>query len=193
MRITRAEKHATVYDAARFQPTNMPEIAIVGRSNAGKSSLINKLCNNGKLARVSSAPGKTRSINFFKINDAFMLVDLPGYGYAKRSRGEQQQWASLVEGYFQQSTDIRWLLLLCDIRHEPSEGDRQMVAYMQYYKIPFTLIATKCDKIAKSKRGPMAQKIAKQLGAEHCLWFSAMDGAGKEELLQELERIVGWE
>ena len=107
MRITKAKLAKTVYQTSQYEDFSMAEIAVVGRSNAGKSSLINKLCNNGKLARVSSEPGKTRSINFFLINEELMLVDLPGYGFARRSAGERQSWQQLVEGYFTVTQRLR--------------------------------------------------------------------------------------
>ncbi len=140
------------------------EIAIVGRSNVGKSSLINAMCRNNKLARTSAQPGKTRLINFFLINRAFYLVDLPGYGFAKASKEEQKSWGALMESYLA-SGRVTHLLLLLDIRHEPTEADRMMFRYLTYYNIPFTLVATKADKLPVSKRAAAANACAKQLGA----------------------------
>ena len=146
-------------------PARLPcEIAIVGKSNVGKSSLINAMCRNNKLARTSSQPGKTRLINFFRINRAFYLVDLPGYGYAKASKEEQKSWGALMESYLA-SGRVTHLLLLLDIRHEPTEADRMMFRYVTYYNIPFTLIATKADKLAVSKRAAAANACGKALGA----------------------------
>ncbi|PWL43093.1 ribosome biogenesis GTP-binding protein YihA/YsxC [Christensenella sp. MSJ-20] len=189
MRITKAKLAKTVYQTSQYEDFSMAEIAVVGRSNAGKSSLINKLCNNGKLARVSSEPGKTRSINFFLINEELMLVDLPGYGFARRSAGERQSWQQLVEGYFTVTQRLRHLFLLCDIRHAPSAGDLQMVEYLRFYRIPFTLVATKADKIAKSKRKQAARSVASAIGTEDFVAFSAMDGYGMEELLDRIGKI----
>jgi GTP-binding protein len=189
MRITKAKLAKTVYNAGQYEDFSMAEIAVVGRSNAGKSSLINKLCNNGKLARVSSEPGKTRSINFFLINGELMLVDLPGYGFARRSAGERQSWQQLVEGYFSVTQRLRHLFLLCDIRHAPSAGDLQMVEYLNFYRIPFTLVATKADKIAKSKRKQAARSVASAIGTEDFVAFSAVDGYGMEELLERIGKI----
>ncbi|MBE5781146.1 MAG: YihA family ribosome biogenesis GTP-binding protein [Clostridiales bacterium] len=190
MRITKAKLVKTVYNKSQYQDYNLPEIAIVGRSNAGKSSMINKLCNNGKLARVSSEPGKTRSINFFSINEGLMLVDLPGYGFAKRSAGERNSWQQLVEGYFTVTERLRHLFLLCDIRHDPSVGDLQMVEYLDFYRIPYTLVATKADKLAKSKRKVQAQKVAKVIGTDDVIPFSAVDGFGMEEVLKRIESVL---
>ena len=189
MRITKAKLAKTVYQTSQYEDFSMAEIAVVGRSNAGKSSLINKLCNNGKWARVSSEPGKTRSINFFLINEELMLVDLPGYGFARRSAGERQSWQQLVEGYFTVTQRLRHLFLLCDIRHAPSAGDLQMVEYLRFYRIPFTLVATKADKIAKSKRKQAARSVASAIGTEDFVAFSAMDGYGMEELLDRIGKI----
>ena len=191
MRIKQAEFKQAIYDVGLYQPSEQMEIAIVGRSNSGKSSLINKLCNNRKLARVSSEPGKTRSVNLYEINREFLLVDLPGYGFAKRSAKEKQQWGELIEGYFEKSESLRHLLLLCDIRHDPSAGDMTMVNYLRYYDIPYTLVATKCDKLAKSKRKSQLDRLAKQVGAENGCVFSALDGTGKDALLDILTQIVG--
>lgn len=190
MRIVRAQMTQSFYTPAQYKGSGLPEIAIVGRSNAGKSSLINALCGNKKLARVSGAPGKTRSINGFLINDAFLLMDLPGYGFARRSAAEQNSWRNLVDGYFQKTQSLLHLLLLCDIRHDVSAGDVQMAQWLQYYEIPFTLVATKADKIAKSKRPMQVQKLKRQLAAQDALAFSALEGVGKDALLTALDRIL---
>lgn len=151
--------------AGSTYPERLPcEIAIVGKSNVGKSSLINAVCRNNKLARTSAQPGKTRLINFFRINRAFYLVDLPGYGFAKASKEEQKSWGALMESYLA-SGRVTHLLLLLDIRHEPTDADRMMFRYVTYYNIPFTLVATKADKLAVSKRAAAANACAKLLGA----------------------------
>ncbi|MBR0135829.1 MAG: YihA family ribosome biogenesis GTP-binding protein, partial [Clostridia bacterium] len=124
------------------------EIAIVGKSNVGKSSLINSLCGRNKLAKTSATPGKTRLINYFLLNEEFYLVDLPGYGYAAAPRDEQKKWGELMEGYLA-SGRVNHIYMLIDIRHEPTALDRQMFGYIVYYGIPYTLIATKADKLAK--------------------------------------------
>ncbi len=165
------------------------EIAVVGRSNVGKSSLINSLCNNHKLAKTSQTPGKTRLINYFVLNREFYLVDLPGYGFAKTSKTQQQEWGDLIGDYLK-SGRAKHLFLLIDIRHEPSPEDRQMFQWTLYSGIPFTLVATKADKIAKSQRLVSANKAAKQLGAPpYALPFSAEEAIGKEELLQRIGQI----
>ena len=190
MLLTKTKLVSTAYRPGQYDPQPLCEVAVVGRSNAGKSSLINTICNNKKLARVSSAPGKTRSINFYEMDAALMLVDLPGYGFAKRSGREREDWGRLVDDYFGRSQTLGHLLLLCDIRHDVSAGDVQMAQWLQYYGIPFTLVATKADKLAKSKRPMQIQKLKKQLQAQQALGFSALEGVGKDALLAELERIL---
>ena len=171
-------------------PEKRPEIALVGRSNVGKSSLINCLTGNGKLARISAAPGKTRLVNYYLINDSFYLVDLPGYGFAQRSRGERESWGKLMEGYLT-SGRVDHLFLLLDIRHEPTEEDRQMFQFLLYYGIPFTIVATKSDKVSKSKRQQAANQNAKLVGAPPWgLPFSAETGEGRQALLDRLGVIV---
>lgn len=181
--IRKAELYRTVYDPGKIANTGLTEVVVAGRSNAGKSSLINKLCNNAKLARVSSKPGKTRSINYYLINDKLFLVDLPGYGFAKRSGAEQQAWKALVESYFEASRqNIKLLLLLCDIRHGATQEDIILSEYLRYYGLPYILVATKCDKVSKSRRNTLTIKLEAQLSAEKTVCFSALDGTGKDEL-----------
>ena len=171
-------------------PSSLPcEIAIVGKSNVGKSSLINRLTNNQKLAKTSASPGKTRLVNFFLLNKAFYLVDLPGYGFARASKAEQKSWGELLERYLQ-SGRVNHLLMLIDVRHAPTQDDLQMFRYLIYYGIPYTLIATKADKIAKSKRRQEANKRAKELGAPpFAIPFSSETGDGKAELLERIGQI----
>ena len=166
------------------------EIAVVGKSNVGKSSLINSLCGRNKLAKTSATPGKTRLINFFLLNEEFYLVDLPGYGYAQAPKDEQKKWGELMEGYLS-SGRVSHIYMLIDIRHEPTAHDRQMFGYIIYYGIPYTLIATKADKLAKSKRRQAANAAAKLLGAPpYAVAFSSETGDGREELLERIDAVV---
>lgn len=167
------------------------EIAMVGRSNVGKSSLINCICNNGKLARTSSTPGKTRQINFFSINKGeFYLVDLPGYGFARAPKSEKAAWGELMESYLS-SGRLTHIFLLLDIRHDPTEEDKQMFNWIVYYGIPFTVIATKADKIAKSKVKQEANRVAKLLGAPpYAIAFSAENRTGKAEITARIGSIL---
>ena len=166
------------------------EIALVGKSNVGKSTLINSLCNNYKLARVSSSPGKTRLINYFLLNRQFYLVDLPGYGFAKAPKSEQQKWGKLMEDYLS-SGRLTHLFLLLDIRHAPTAEDKQMFQWALYYGLPFTLVAMKADKVAKSKRRQAACAAAKLLGAPPAaIPYSGETGDGRAELLNAMGGIV---
>lgn len=171
-------------------PDPLPcEIAVVGKSNVGKSSLINRLTNNHKLAKTSSQPGKTRLINFFLLNRSFYLVDLPGYGFAKASKEEQKSWGALLDGYLS-SRRVKHLLMLIDIRHEPTRDDLQMFRYLIYYGIPYTLVATKADKVARSKMKQEANARAKQLGAPpYAIPFSSETGEGRAELLLRIGQV----
>ena len=193
MQIKKAEFIKSIADYSSAKLDNIPQIAIIGRSNVGKSSLINYLCNQKKLAKVSSAPGKTRLINLFKINEKFYLVDLPGYGYAKVSKQEQQRWAHMLEYYMNNSDNLQHIFLLMDIRREPSELDHQMSLWIQSAAIPCTIIATKCDKIAKSKWKQTAEQLSDKLGMTfrtHTILFSTLAKLGKTELLKRFDEIL---
>ncbi|MBQ3424168.1 MAG: YihA family ribosome biogenesis GTP-binding protein [Clostridia bacterium] len=175
-----------------FPGQGLPEIAMVGKSNVGKSSLINSLTGNGKLARISSEPGKTRLINLYLINERFFLVDLPGYGFAKAPKQEKQRWADMIEGYLRTSDNLKRVFQLVDIRHAPTEDDQLMVEYLRHYDIPFTVVATKADKLSKAQRGRSIPLICRTLGAQpwEVLVHSSRDGTGKEKLLEQVEAEV---
>lgn len=188
--IKQAEFVTSVGAGSAYPPPERAEIAIVGKSNVGKSSLINHLCGNKKLAKTSQTPGKTRLINFFLLNRDFYLVDLPGYGFARASKTEQAGWGSLMEQYLS-SGRVQHLFLLIDIRHAPTAEDRQMFEWVLYYGLPFTLIATKADKIAKSKRRQAANQAAKLLGAPPAaIPYSSESGDGKEAVLERIGQIL---
>ena len=171
-------------------PEGGVQIAMVGKSNVGKSSLINSLCNNFKLARISSSPGKTRLINFFRINDAFHLVDLPGYGFAKAPKTEQEKWGRLMEGYLSSGL-LTHIFMLIDIRHAPTAEDKQMFEWILYYGVPFTLIATKSDKLARSKRQQAANAAAKLLVAPpYAIPYSAETAEGRAEVYARIGAIL---
>lgn len=188
--IKQAEFVTSVGAGSAYPPAERTEIAIVGKSNVGKSSLINHLCGNKKLAKTSQTPGKTRLINFFLLNRDFYLVDLPGYGFARASKTEQAGWGSLMEQYLS-SGRVQHLFLLIDIRHAPTAEDRQMFEWVLYYGLPFTLIATKADKIAKSKRRQAANQAAKLLGAPPAaIPYSSESGDGKEAVLERIGQIL---
>ncbi len=167
-----------------------PEFAFAGRSNVGKSSLINGLMNRKALARVSSAPGKTRTINYYRINDAFYFVDLPGYGYAQVSKGEKEAWGKMIEGYLTGSQSLKRIFLLVDIRHEPSALDKQMAGWIRQAGREPVVIATKLDKIKRSQRAKQLKVLREglQLPKEAVILpYSALSKEGREEIYAYLE------
>ncbi|MBQ7145367.1 MAG: YihA family ribosome biogenesis GTP-binding protein [Lachnospiraceae bacterium] len=167
-----------------------PEFAFAGRSNVGKSSLINGLMNRKALARVSSAPGKTRTINYYRINDAFYFVDLPGYGYAQVSKGEKEAWGKMIEGYLTGSQSLKRIFLLVDIRHEPSALDKQMAGWVRQSGREPVVIATKLDKIKRSQRLGQLKILREglQLPKEAVILpYSALTKEGREEIYAYLE------
>ena len=190
MMTIRSAKFILSLDRLRpFPGQGLPEIAMAGKSNVGKSSMINSVLGNSKLARISSAPGKTRLINFFKVNDQFWLVDLPGYGFAKAPKAERDRWAAMIEGYLQGSEHLKRVLHLVDIRHEPTRDDQMMVEYLRHYDIPFTVVATKADKLSKAARGRSIPVICRTLAVQpwEVIPYSSEDGTGREQVLELLE------
>lgn len=179
---------------------DLPEIAFAGKSNVGKSSLINYLANNSKLAYVSKQPGKTRLINYFLINDSFYLVDLPGYGFARVSKAEKDSWAEMMQDYFRVARGLRAMVILIDIRHNPTGDDVQMIEWAAHYGIPFMVAATKADKIAKSKRFHYVVQMAKYISAAldidmdiDIVPVSSTDKRGKEEIVAYMEKMTAEE
>ncbi|MBQ3305734.1 MAG: YihA family ribosome biogenesis GTP-binding protein, partial [Clostridia bacterium] len=161
-------------------------------SNVGKSALINNMTGNSKLARTSSEPGKTRLVNLYLINEAFFLVDLPGYGFAKAPKQEKQKWAEMIEGYLRGSGHLKRVFQLVDVRHAPTEDDQLMVEYLRHYDIPFTVVATKADKLSKAQRGRSIPVICRTLGVQpwEVMVNSSKDGTGKDKLLELIEAEI---
>lgn len=172
---------------------NVPEIAFVGRSNVGKSSLINALTNQNKLAKTSSLPGRTRLVNYFSINDdALRFVDLPGYGYAKASKSSQKEWTRLIEDYLNNSKNLKVVVLLADIRHEPNNLDLMMQSFAFAKGYPCIVVGTKADKVPKSKLYNHKVTLAKtfKIGLENIFAFSSETKLGKEALLEKIASYV---
>ena len=187
MNIQNAKLSCVAGSEKQFPAEILPEIAFVGKSNVGKSSLINALLGRSSLARTSSAPGKTRTVNFYSIDDCLAFVDLPGYGYAKVSREEQLKWGQVIEHYLQKRTTLRAVLLLVDIRHDPTADDRMMFDWLRYYQLPAVIVATKADKLSKSAALASLKNIRRKLEAPEdipVLAFSSENGSGREELWQ---------
>lgn len=167
MKISKAELEKVAVLEKQYPLSNLPEFAFAGRSNVGKSSFINAMLNRKNLARTSSTPGKTRTINFYKVNDSLRLVDLPGYGYAKVAKTEKEKWAGIINRYLENRENLLETILLVDIRHEPTDLDKQMYDYIIDSGFSGIVIATKKDKIKKSQIDKNISVIAKKLGVEH--------------------------
>lgn len=173
---------------------SLPEICVAGRSNVGKSTFINMLAGQSKLARTSSTPGRTRLINIFDFNNGmFRLADLPGYGYALASKSDREAWGALMEGYLQYSPNLRHTLLLVDSRHLPTRQDEEMTEYLYYYRMPFTVIATKCDKLKKNALSRNISDIASALkiGRDNIIAVDA-SGTGRDSVLNKIESILSY-
>ena len=164
----------SIFNYNNILNTNKPQIVLVGKSNVGKSSFINTITNQKKLAKVGQTPGKTRSINFFNVNDEFYLVDLPGYGFSKMSETQKQQINKLIDTYISKAKNIKHIFFLVDIRNKPSQNDRQMYEWLLNRNVPFTIVATKADKIANTKINDYIKEIRKLLFAkEEIIPFSS--------------------
>lgn len=175
-----------------FPRDGLPQVAFAGRSNVGKSSVINRLLGRKNFARVGAAPGKTVHINYFLIDKTFYLVDLPGYGYAKVSREEKRRWGSLIEGYLQADRDLRLVLQLIDMRHPPTADDRLMIDFLTEAEIPFVLVLTKSDKLNQSQRRERLVALEEELADYTGLTmvpFSAEKGENADELREILRSV----
>ena len=194
MIIKSAEFITSAVKPAQYPPEGLPEIAFAGRSNVGKSSLINLLLNRKTLAKVSSSPGKTRTINFFSINNGqFRLVDLPGYGYAKVSKSMSEDWGQMMETYLTKRKGLLKVVQLVDARHEPTAQDKQMYEFLQYYGLDGIVVATKADKLSKNeltKNLSMIRKSLEMTGSDLLLPTSALNKSGTEAVLDALDSIL---
>ncbi|UCD84581.1 MAG: YihA family ribosome biogenesis GTP-binding protein [Deltaproteobacteria bacterium] len=190
MKISSSEYVKSVFNPADLPRESLPEIAFAGRSNVGKSSLINSLVKQRKLARTSSDPGKTRSIIFYRINNEFLFVDLPGYGYARVSRELREAWRPLVEGYFRNRKSLRAAVVILDIRRELSSGDRDLLDWLKTLKISTVIVLTKVDKLSRNQREKQQKLIGESLGVEKesLILFSGLTGEGRDRLWK---RIMG--
>ena len=191
MIIKNAEFITSVASKKDFIVPNKPLIAICGKSNVGKSSLINTLANRKKLAKTSVTPGRTRLVNYFDFG-SFILADLPGYGFAKVSQAEKEKWAHLLEDFFAYSKLISHVFSLVDIRHKPTSDDIQMINYLHHYALPFTIVATKADKIGKTRIKERLKEIGNYLsvGESSIYPVSSETGFGKDKLLQKIESVI---
>lgn len=194
MKIRSVEFVRSVTDPGADVPGDLPQVAFSGRSNVGKSSLINRLLrrHKAKIARVSTRPGKTRALNFFRVNDRFYLVDLPGYGYAEVPESVRESWRNLIETYLEGERRLRGVVHLVDARHDPTSLDEQMVRYLAGVGLPTLVVLTKMDKLKRSERSRVVENASGKLGVDpdQILPFSAQTGEGRDALLGALEALL---
>ena len=191
MQVKSAKFITSAARAEQFLRPEKPMIAVCGKSNAGKSTLINLLAGQKRLAKTSAAPGRTRLVNYFDFG-GFLLADLPGYGYAAVSKEEQAKWAKTLDAFFARKEDVSHVFLLSDIRRDPSADDAQMVSFLVYHAIPFTVVATKSDKLSKMKVKERTRAVANAfgLGAGNVIPVSGLTGEGKDALLARIAQVI---
>lgn len=193
MEIGKAEFIISAVEQRQYPADHMPCIALAGKSNVGKSSMINTITNRQKLAKISGQPGKTRLVNFFRLNDAFYLVDLPGYGFARVSQAEKERWGNMIETFLTTYPNLMGIVMLIDIRHMPSAHDRSMLDWIRHFNFPMIIVATKADKLGKTRIKPQIDKIRKELGISAkipILPFSSQTSLGKETLLKHFDLLL---
>ncbi|MBO0448540.1 YihA family ribosome biogenesis GTP-binding protein [Enterococcus sp. MJM12] len=193
MKVHNAEIVISAVAPKQYPETDLPEIALAGRSNVGKSSFINTLIQRKNLARTSSKPGKTQTLNFYLIEDTLHFVDVPGYGYAKVSKSERAKWGQMIETYLTQREQLKAVVSLVDLRHAPSQEDIQMYQFLKYYDLPVIVVATKADKIPRGKCNKHESVIKKALDFDRSdtfIIFSSVTKEGKEEAWQAIERAI---
>ena len=193
MIIKKSDLETVAVKPSQYPPENIKEIAFAGRSNVGKSSLLNLITGRKKLARVSGSPGKTRTINFYIINDEFRIVDLPGYGYAKVSKSMSEGWGEMMERYLENRPNLVKVIQLVDIRHEPSKQDVEMYNYLRHYGLDGIVVATKADKISRNqlpKHIKMIKQTLKLSSDDKVIPVSALKKTGYDELLEVMEGLL---
>lgn len=194
MKISSVDFVVGVASMKQLPKNNLPEIIFIGRSNVGKSSLLNKLCNRKNIARVSATPGKTRELNYYLINKKMYFVDLPGYGYAKVAEHVKAGWTQLIEEFFKGRKQIALAIQIVDARLGPTELDNTMMGWLDFYKVPFMLVLTKADKLPKNKLITQVNAVSAELNKYNFLYsvqpFSAITGEGRTELLKSIVQHV---
>ena len=196
MKVNNVSLAAVGVKMSQYPDDGKPEIAFAGKSNVGKSTLINAMIGRKALARTSSQPGKTRTINFYNVEDILYFVDLPGYGYAKVPRTEIEKWGKMIEEYLNKRETLRGIVMLVDIRHEPGENDRLMYDWLKHYGYDIIIAATKKDKIKRSqiqKQLSLIKNTLKLAPEDRLIAFSGETKDGVEELWEELEKLIGYE
>lgn len=193
MKVTSSEIVISAVKPEQYPETELPEFALAGRSNVGKSSFINKMLNRRGLARISSKPGKTQTLNFYIINEILHFVDVPGYGYAKVSKSEREAWGKMIETYLTRREQLKAVILIVDLRHPPTADDRLMYDFLKHYEIPCIIVATKADKIPKGKwqkHLKVTKETLELVESDHIVLFSSETGLGKDEAWQLLESYM---
>lgn len=193
IKIKKSELENVAVKPSQYPPVGLPEIAFAGRSNVGKSSLLNLLTGRKSLARVSGSPGKTRTINFYKVNDEFRIVDLPGYGYAKISKSVSENWGEMMEAYLSNREGLKKVIQLVDVRHAPSAQDVQMYEYLKYYGLDGIVVATKADKVSRNELQKCISVIRKTLDLspeDKVIPISSLKRTGQDVLLGEIEKLL---
>ncbi|CAM4362039.1 ribosome biogenesis GTP-binding protein YihA/YsxC [Paenibacillus tarimensis] len=193
MKIKQAEFIISAVKPDQFPEDALPEIALAGRSNVGKSSLINRMIERKNLARTSSQPGKTQQLNYYRINDMLYFVDFPGYGYAKVSKAQRAKWGQIIESYIRGREPLKLLIQIVDIRFPPTEDDCLMYDWLKHYEIPVCVVVTKCDKIPKGKWDKhirIAKETLQADPSDQFVLFSSEKGIGREELWEVIQRAI---
>ncbi len=191
MKVNQAEFIISAVRPDQYPEDGLPEVALAGRSNVGKSSLTNRMINRKNLARTSSTPGKTQHLNYYKINEMMYFVDFPGYGYAKVSKSQREAWGKMIERYLLEREPLKLVLLVIDLRHEPSKDDILMYDWLKHYDCNICVVATKADKIPRSKWAKHVKIVKQALGfvpEDDFVMFSSETGLGKDELWAIIER-----
>ncbi|WP_127529735.1 ribosome biogenesis GTP-binding protein YihA/YsxC [Paenibacillus kobensis] len=194
MKITSAEFIISAVRPDQYPTDALPEIALAGRSNVGKSSLINRMIMRKNLARTSSQPGKTQQLNYYKINELVYFVDFPGYGYAKVSKTEREAWGRMIETYLKDREELKLILLIIDIRHEPSKDDQLMYDWLKHYEIPTCIVVTKADKIPKSRWDKHMKVVKETLQVDPrdtMIRYSSETGEGRDQLWGHILQTIG--
>lgn len=192
MKVSKAELVISAVSSKQYPQDALPEIVLAGRSNVGKSSFINKMVGRKNLARTSSKPGKTQTLNFYQINDLFRFVDVPGYGFARVSKAEREKWGKFIEEYFLTRENLRLAVLIIDIRHRPTADDRLMYDWLCHHQIPTLIVATKMDKIARGKVDKHVKEIRDTLSLDKTpiIPFSAETGQGKDQVWKHITELA---
>lgn len=193
MKITDVNLTISAVRRSQYPDDGMPEFMLVGRSNVGKSSFINTLVNRKNIARISSRPGKTQTLNFYQVNKSFFLVDVPGYGYASVDKRTQEKFGKMIEEYLEKRTELKRVYMLVDFRHKPTEDDVLMYNFLKYYNIPVTVVATKVDKVGSSKMDRSKKLILDTLDlvvGDDLVLFSSVTKLGREDILKRIEELT---